>query len=114
MRGIGVLKAGTTSRSYVNGRTEITNILVVDVGTMNPRDALDKAVDSLRELEWTTIAENRPIRVLMKSGKFSDVHASIAPFDPIYHKTEPEILRALAGESGEREALVSLNVYEYR
>jgi hypothetical protein len=114
VRGIGVLKAETTSQSYVNGRTEITNVIVVDVGTMNSREALDKVVDGLRKLEWTIIAENRPIRVLMKSGKFPDAHASIAPFDPIYHKTEPEILKALAGESGEREALVSLNVYEYR
>jgi hypothetical protein len=113
VRGIGVLKAETTSRSSVNGRTEITNIIVVDVGTMNSRDALDKAVDSLRKREWTIIAENRPIRALMKSGKFSDVHVSIAPFDPIYHKAEPEILKTLAGESVKREALVSLHIYEY-
>jgi hypothetical protein len=113
VRKIGTVRGESRMHSDVNGKAEITNYFVIDVGGTDDRDAVNEAVKNLQAQEWSIVAENRPARVLMKSDKWAGVHLSVTPFDPVNLNGVPELLTALGGETVRTEGLVIIDVYKF-
>ncbi|MEO3796334.1 hypothetical protein ABGB14_39565 [Nonomuraea sp. B10E15] len=79
LRGTGRVLAATTTEWYWDGLTEITDILVVDVGGSSFREALDRALGILRARGWK--AENPPNlwRTHLKSDTWVNVYIAVEP-----------------------------------
>lgn len=113
VREIGAVRGESEAQSEINGQIEVSNFFVIDVGGTSAPNTLDKAVEILRAQEWSIIAESKPVRVLMKSNKWMDVHLSIAPFDPIYLNDVPDLYRTFSSQAEKSEGLVVIRVYKF-
>jgi hypothetical protein len=112
IRGIGKVWAEVSIENERNGRSQIENLLVIDVGAASGREALDKAADLLEGRNWMIDTENRPAIVLMESANWKDAHLVLYPFHPAYFEDHPEVLGALEKASVKEESLVYLEVFE--
>ncbi|MEU7833402.1 hypothetical protein [Nonomuraea sp. NPDC049129] len=112
VRGIGSVVEETSSQAAVDGGIEITRTLVVDVEAADAKDALNAAVERLRKREWEILAENRPVKILMKSNKWDKAHLSIATLDPEKSETapDPKIAEKILTK---KKPLIVIDVYEY-
>ncbi|MGP3913447.1 hypothetical protein [Nonomuraea sp. 10N515B] len=113
VRRIGVVRGESKVQSDVNRRAEITNFFVIDVAGVNASDTLDKAVKNLQAQKWSIITENRPIRVVMKSDKWPEVHLTIASFDAMYLEEAPELRGMLGDKTPTTEGHVIIDVYKF-
>nr|BFE78553.1 hypothetical protein GCM10020093_011540 [Planobispora longispora] len=95
IRGIGELRAETSREDEDDGITQVENLLVISVGAIDEREALDKAASLLVARGWMIVAENRPVIVSMESVKWEHTHLALRPFSPDYLEEYPEILRKL-------------------
>ncbi|TDC84760.1 hypothetical protein E1292_49215 [Nonomuraea deserti] len=79
LRGTGRVLATTTTERYWDGHTEITDILVLDVGGSSFRDGLDKALGILRARGWE--AEDPPHlwRTRLESDKWDGAWIAVEP-----------------------------------
>ncbi|MFB4281985.1 hypothetical protein ACBJ59_42300 [Nonomuraea sp. MTCD27] len=111
VRAIGTLSGESEMRSDANGQVEITNFLVIDVGAADSRGAVAKAVANLQAQEWVVEAESRPVRVLMKSTRWTGAQLSIAPYDPMNLHDVPDLQEALAGKIAMEKGLVIIDVF---
>ncbi|MEU4228457.1 hypothetical protein AB0F17_29540 [Nonomuraea sp. NPDC026600] len=111
VRAIGTVSGESEMQSDVNGRAEITNFLVIDIGVADSRDAVEKAVKKLQAQEWVIEAENKPVRVLMKSNRWAGAQLSITPYDPINLHDVPDLQKALAGKAPKEKGLVIIDVF---
>lgn len=112
VRGIGKMLAETSTENATENGRQIENLLVIDVGATSDREALDKAANLLAARKWAIDGENRPTIVFMKHANWPDTHLILRPFDSMYFKDYPEILKALKETSVKEEALVYISLFE--
>ncbi|MET9066098.1 hypothetical protein [Streptosporangium sandarakinum] len=112
VRSIGKVWAETSTENEKDGRRQIENLLIIDVGAASKREALDKASALLVARKWTVSAENRPTIVSMKCTKWKDVTLVLRPFHPAYFEEYPEILNKLKGLPTEEKSLVYIEIFD--
>nr|SBO97583.1 hypothetical protein BN4615_P7099 [Nonomuraea gerenzanensis] len=110
IRAVGAVNGESEMKSDVGGRTEISNLLVVDVGAADSRGAIDKAVDLLQAREWVIEADLKPGWVLMRSERWAGTDLSIEPYDPRELHDVPDLRKALAGRTSTLERAVIIIV----
>ncbi|WP_344884433.1 hypothetical protein [Nonomuraea antimicrobica] len=113
IRSIGAVQAEFSSETGWGDGTQITNVLVVDVGVANGQAALNTATAALlTERKWTIVTENRPTIVLMHSSQWKNTRLVLRPFHPAYFEDNPDVLASLEEASVEKRSLVFLEVSE--
>ncbi|MBB2911730.1 hypothetical protein FHS43_003003 [Streptosporangium becharense] len=113
VRKIGEVLGEATSEGTWERVTEVENILVIDVGGDNSKEALGKAKHLLGKRGWREISQRSPKWLIMESTVWKDVHLSINEFDPIKVETYPEeIGRAIERGKVESESLIFVHVYQ--
>ncbi|WP_020541180.1 hypothetical protein [Nonomuraea coxensis] len=110
IRGIGEVRAESTSESEKDGSRQISHALIIDVGAASGREALDKAAGLLLSRRWKISAENRPTIVSMESSRWEDTRLILRPFHPAYFEDQPEVIEQLEESSAEVESLVHADV----
>ncbi|TMR21828.1 hypothetical protein ETD86_13595 [Nonomuraea turkmeniaca] len=108
VRSIGTLKEEGSDEVDYAGAIETYNVLVIDVGGRNGEEALDKAVDILRQKEWKVVGQGS-LMTSMESDKW-DGHLTATPFHPYQLQHYPNILEALKDKSTRTEALVIITM----
>lgn len=79
LRSAGKVLAATTTEWYWDGHTDITDVLVVDVGASSSRGAFDKALSLLRKRGWEVSDPSVLGRTQMKSDKWEGAWVAVAP-----------------------------------
>ncbi|WP_152990361.1 hypothetical protein [Sphaerimonospora mesophila] len=87
VRSIGKVLLEKTDEDTWDGITTVTEILVIDVGSLRAREALEKAGNLLRERGWVISAQRLPDWVQMESGEWENVLLSIEGLE-FYDSTE--------------------------
>ncbi|MEV0595675.1 hypothetical protein [Nonomuraea cavernae] len=111
VRGIGRVRAEFAHESDTEGGgTQISETMIIDVGGMNGREALDRAANLLAARDWMIEAENRPTIIGMASARWKDTYLELRPYHPAYFEDHPEVLEKIKKESIDSSSLVYLDV----
>ncbi|MFI9558122.1 hypothetical protein [Nonomuraea endophytica] len=79
MRAVGNVVASTTTEWYWDGHTDIDQVVVVDVGRLNPDDAVTTAIRTLQQRGWqrTKGVQNSPVD--LESGSWAETSIWVQP-----------------------------------
>ncbi|MEV5897906.1 hypothetical protein [Nonomuraea fuscirosea] len=91
LRGTGRVLAATTTEWSWDGTTDVTDVLVLDVGGSSSRDALDRALGTLRARGWKAEGSPDLWRTRLESDKWDDAYLTVEPLTN-YEATKSERL----------------------
>lgn len=111
VRSIGSVVAEKSQETYMEGGVDVIETLVIDLGSKSADDLLDKSSTLLGKRGWVISAENRPISLYMRSGKWKGVILGMRPFDPDYLRGDPDLLRKVQSASVQPEKLVIIDAF---
>nr|WP_062336820.1 hypothetical protein [Herbidospora sakaeratensis] len=87
IREIGKVVGETTDWALWDSTTEISNVLVIDVGRPGPKGAVGTARRLLQERGWTHVIDRHPTIESMTSTRWPDIGLSIEGIE--YHASHP-------------------------
>ncbi|WP_371784849.1 hypothetical protein [Streptosporangium subroseum] len=112
MRSIGKVLGEATIKGHAwGGGTEVTNRFVIDVGSANASEALNKASDLLLKLDWVVVGEGPLGSMVLESDAWEDTHLTVDPFNPSGRMYPEEIKKAIEA-STKPEALLLVDAYQ--
>ncbi|MEU4579453.1 hypothetical protein [Nonomuraea sp. NPDC023979] len=79
LRETGKVLGATTTEWYWDGHTDISDVIVVDVGGSSFRDALDRALGHLQGRGWKVTDPASSWRTRLVSGRWSGVSVAVEP-----------------------------------
>ncbi|MBB5078210.1 hypothetical protein [Nonomuraea endophytica] len=79
MRAVGKVVASTTTEWFWESYTDIDQVVVVDVGPLNPDDAVATAIRTLRQRGWLPIEDVPNTPLLLESRSWAETRIWVEP-----------------------------------